>query len=158
MSSSWAAPNCCFQAGDSCCLSWREAVQKILGDEFQKRKLANFITYGSDCSGLDAPYWGLQYVLSDIEAGQQMNWNSNCWFWHHQLQLTINTQLNCVMCCLMWGAPGAKNWAWAFICIRSSGKCRTSTKENAAFEHETRYHLWWPFGHRPASGISGQVS
>jgi hypothetical protein len=58
------------QDKDSCCLSWREAVQKILGPEFQNRKLANSIKYGSDCSGLDAPYWGLKYVLSDIEAGQ----------------------------------------------------------------------------------------
>ena len=47
---------------------WRQAVQNILGPKLQARKLCKLIQYGSDCSGLDAPYWGLSFVLQDMQA------------------------------------------------------------------------------------------
>lgn len=51
-----------------CGQEWRQAVQQVLGPELQKRNLCKCIQYGSDCSGLDAPYWGLAFVLEDMKA------------------------------------------------------------------------------------------
>ena len=54
-----------------CGHEWRQAVQKILGPELQARKHGTCIKYGSDCSGLDAPYWGLSFLLEDMEAANK---------------------------------------------------------------------------------------
>ena len=45
-----------------------QTVLEILGPHFQERKFPTTIAYGSDCAGLDAPFWGLAALLSGIEA------------------------------------------------------------------------------------------
>lgn len=100
------------QATNSCCLSWREAVQKILGSQFRDRKLASSIKYGSDCSGLDAPYWGLKYVLSDIEASswveiRDLKFEINSTNFtdlsnDYSLQFTVDTSISTANCQLLF--------------------------------------------------------
>ena len=100
------------QATNSCCLSWREAVQKILGSQFRDRKLASSIKYGSDCSGLDAPYRGLKYVLSDIEASswveiRDLKFEINSTNFtdlsnDYSLQFTVDTSISTANCQLLF--------------------------------------------------------
>ena len=52
-------------------------VLDILGPHFQERKFLPTIAYGSDCSGLDAPFWGLDALLSGIEA-REFDLDFNC--------------------------------------------------------------------------------
>lgn len=47
---------------------WVAATMNVLGPFLKERDLGSSISYGSDCSGLDAPYWGLQHILKAIEA------------------------------------------------------------------------------------------
>lgn len=50
------------------CQWWLSAIQDVLGSYFQQRKLPREIKYGSDCSGVDAPVWGLSQLLSNLQA------------------------------------------------------------------------------------------
>lgn len=40
---------------------------EVLEEQFQKKKLPAEITYGSDCSGVDAPMWALTTLLSELK-------------------------------------------------------------------------------------------
>ena len=51
---------------------WVQTVLETLGPHFQQRKFLPTIAYGSDCSGLDAPFWGLTALLAGIEAQEQL--------------------------------------------------------------------------------------
>ncbi len=47
---------------------WVKATLKVLGPTLQMRNHGSVISYGSDCSGLDAPFWGLKLLLAGLEA------------------------------------------------------------------------------------------
>ncbi|CAL1140443.1 unnamed protein product [Cladocopium goreaui] len=54
---------------DYCCGHWVDAALNVLGDRFASgwEDPWKEFRYGSDCSGLDAPYWALQMLTKAVE-------------------------------------------------------------------------------------------
>ena len=45
-----------------------DAVIKVLGHHLRQRTISSTLEYGSECSGLDAPFHGLRSVVDAIQA------------------------------------------------------------------------------------------
>ena len=55
-----------FAAETGCCGQWLKAVVKVLGHRFASSSWSS-LSYGSDCSGLDAPFWALSHLATDLK-------------------------------------------------------------------------------------------
>ena len=50
-------------------------MRDVLGDVFEQKQLPQQFRYGSDCSGVDAPMWALQQIVSDLkDSDSHMIW------------------------------------------------------------------------------------
>lgn len=45
---------------------WLQAIKEVIGVHFRERQFPSQITYGSDCSGIDAPMWAMSQLVSEI--------------------------------------------------------------------------------------------
>lgn len=49
---------------------WLDAALSLLREDLETNlENTEKISYGSDCSGLDAPFWGLRQLLDKFQAG-----------------------------------------------------------------------------------------